>query len=189
MSDYFVVSRRQNYVVRITPMKKYLVLIVLLLTILCLCIGGFPKLAHRTTVMCFPVVQADETVINPLKDVDMNDAKAFLILSLDDWSELPEGMPARRVLVCTDAEALQQLKNNFSFEISGGDMATAESELWVYSHDTLELMTNIVIEQNRIGIQNELTGWAEAVNQEQLCRLFTQFKPYRWPRLVLRPNF
>ena len=170
-------------------MKKYLVLIALLLTILCLCIGGFPKLAHRTTVMCFPVVQADETVINPLKDVDMNDAKAFLILSLDDWSELPEGMPARRVLVCKDAEVLQQLKDVFSFEISGGDMCTAESELWVYSHDTLKLMTNIVIEQNCIGIQNELTGWAEAVNQEQLCRLFSQFKPYRWPRLSLRPNF
>jgi hypothetical protein len=186
--DYFVVSRRQNYVVRITPMKKFLVLIVLLLTILWLCIGGFPKLAHRTTVLCFPVVQADETVINPLKDVDMNDAKAFLILSLDDWSELPEGMPARRVLVCTDEEVLQQLKDNFSFEISGGDMSTAESELWVYSHDTLKLMTNIVIEQNRIGIQNELTGWAEAVNQKQLCRLFTQFKPYRWLRLDLRPN-
>ena len=188
ISDYFVVSQRKNYVVRITPMKKFLVLIVLLLTILWLYIGGFPKLAHRTTVMCFPVVQADETVINPLKDVDMNEAKAFLILSLDDWSELPEGMPARRVLVCKDAEVLQQLKDVFSFEISGGDMCTAESELWVYSHDTLKLMTNIVIEQNCIGIQNELTGWAEAVNQEQLCRLFTQFKPYRWLRLDLRPN-
>ena len=188
ISDYFVVSRRKNYIVRITPMKKYLVLIALLLTILCLCIGGFPRLAHRTTVMCFPIVQADDTIINPLKDVDMNDAKAFLILSLDDWSELPEGMPVRRVLVCKDAEVLQQLKDVFSFEISGGDMCTAESELWVYSHDTLKLMTNIVIEQNRIGIQNELTGWAEAVNQKQLCRLFTQFKPYRWLRLDLRPN-
>ena len=167
-------------------MKKYLVLIALLLTILWLCIGGFPRLAHHTIEMCFPVVHADETIINPLIDVDMNDAKDFLILSSDDWSKLPEGMPARRVLVCTDAAVLQQLKDNFSFEISGGDMATVESELWVYCHDTLKLMTNIVIEQNSIGIQNELTGWAGAVNKEQLCRVFTQFKPYRWPRLALR---
>ncbi len=49
--------------------------------------------------MCFPVVQADETAINPLKDVDMNDVKAILILSHDDWSKLPEGV---RVLDCTD---------------------------------------------------------------------------------------
>ena len=72
-------------------MKKYLVLIALLLTILWLCIGGFPRLAHHTMKMCFPVVQANDTVINPLKDVDMNDAKAFLILSLDDWSKCPHG--------------------------------------------------------------------------------------------------
>ncbi len=149
-------------------------------------IGGFPVVLHQSDNTVFPAAQADETVVNPLKDVDMNDAKAFLILASDDWSERPEGMPARHVLGCTDAEVLQQLKDNFSFEISGGDLATVESELWVYSHDTLVLMTNIVIEQNHIGIQNERTGWAEAVNKEQLCRLFAQFKPYRWPVVALK---
>ena len=171
-------------------MKKTLVLLALLagLIALWLGIGGFPVVLHHSDNTVFPAAQADETVVNPLKDVDMNDAKVFLILASDDWSERPEGMPARHVLVCTDAEVLQQLKDNFSFAISGGDMATVESELWVYCHDTLKLMTNIVIEQNQIGIQNELTGWADAVNKEQLCRVFTQFKPYRWPRLSLRPN-
>jgi len=171
-------------------MKKTLVLLALLagLIALWLGIGGFPVVLHHSDNTVFPAAQADETVVNPLKDVDMNDAKVFLILASDDWSERPEGMPSRRVLVCTDAAVLQQLKDNFSFEISGGDIATAESELWVYSHDTLKLMTNIVIEQNIIGIQNELTGWADAVNKEQLCHIITQFKPYRWPRLSLRPN-
>lgn len=169
-------------------MKKHLILLVLFIAYMALWlgIGGFPRLSHRSIEMLFPVVQEDEKVVNPMKDVDVNDAKVFLILSHDDWSELPEGMPARRVLVCTDAEVLQQLKDNFSFEISGGDMITVESELWVYSHDTLVLMTNIAIEQNSVGIQNELVGWAEAVNKEQLCHLFTQFKPYRWPRLSLK---
>ena len=85
-------------------MKKPLILLALFIAFMTLWlgIGGFPKLAHRTIKMSFPVVQEDETVINPLKDIDVTDAKAFLILSLDDWSELPEGMPARRVLVCTD---------------------------------------------------------------------------------------
>lgn len=149
-------------------------------------IGGFPIVLHHSDNTVFPAAQADETVVNPLKDVDMNDAKAFLILASDDWSERPEGMPARHVLVCTDAEALQQLKDNFSFSISGGDMATVESELWLYSHDTLVLMTNIDINPNHVGIQNEQTGWAEAVNKEQLCHIFTQFKPYRLPGVALK---
>jgi hypothetical protein len=169
-------------------MRKTLILLALFISLIALWlgIGGFPIVLHHSDNTVFPAAQADETVVNPLKDIDVNDAKVFLILASDDWSERPEGMPARHVLVCTNAEVLQQLKDNFSFEISGGDLATVESELWVYSHDTLVLMTNIVIEQNQIGIQNEQTGWAEAVNKDQLCRLFAQFKPYRWPRVALR---
>ena len=147
-------------------------------------IGGFPIVLHHSGRTVFPAVQEDETVINPLRDIDVNDAKAFLIFSSDDWNERPKWMPARHVLVCTEVEVLQQLKDNFLFEISGGDMATVESELWVYSHDTLVLMTNIVIEQNRIGIQNERIGWAEGVNSEQLMHLFTQFKPFRAPFFI-----
>ena len=149
-------------------------------------IGGFPIVMHHSANTVFPAIHANDKVTSPLKDIDVTDAKAFLILSSDDWSERPEGMPARRVLVCTDAELMRQLKDNFSFEISGGDMATVESELWVYCHDTLVLMTNIDINPNNIGIQNELTGWAEAMNKEALCHLFARFRPYRAPFLSLR---
>ena len=169
-------------------MKKTLILLALFagLIALWLSIGGFPIVLHHSDNTVFPAAQADETVVNPLKNIDVNDAKAFVILSSDDWSERPEGMPARCVLVCTDAEVLQQLKDNFSFEISGGDLATLESELWVYCHDTLVLMTNIDINPNNIGIQNELTGWAEAMNKEALCLLFARFRPYHAPILSLQ---
>ena len=156
------------------------------LIVLWLGLGGFPIVLHHSTNTVFPAIHANETATNPLKDIDVTDAKAFLILSSDDWSGRPEGMPARRVLVCTDTKVLQQLKDNFSFEISGGDMATVESELWVYCHDTLVLMTNIDINPNNIGIQNELTGWAEAMNKEALCLLFARFRPYHAPILSLR---
>ncbi len=63
---------------------------------------------------------------NPLKDVDVNDAKAFLIFSSEDWDERLKVMPVQRVLICKDTEVLRQLKDNFSFEISGRDMATVE---------------------------------------------------------------
>lgn len=166
--------------------RRHLLLLILLagLIALWLGIGGFPIVLHHSVQTVFPAVQVGETVINPLKDINVNDARAFLILSSDDWRERPEGMPARRVLVCTDADVLQQLKDSFSFEISGGDMATVESEFWVYSHDTLVLKTNIVINPNYVGIQNEMTGWAEAVDKEPLCRLLARFKPYRAPFLI-----
>lgn len=166
--------------------RRPLLLLILLAALIALWlgIGGFPIALHHSTQTVFPAVQVGETVINPLQNIDINDAKAFLILSSDDWSELPDGMPARRALVCTEADVLQQLKDSFSFEISDGDLATVESEFWVYSHDTLVLKTNIVINPNYVGIQNELTGWAEAVNKESLCRLLARFKPYRAPFLI-----
>lgn len=166
--------------------RRHLLFITLLagLIVFWLGIGGFPIVLHHSVQTVFPAVQVGETVINPLKDIDVNDAKAFLILSSDDWRERPEGMLARRVLVCTEADVLQQLKDSFSFEISGGDLATVESEFWVYSHDTLVLKTNIVINPNYVGIQNEMTGWAEAVDKEPLCRLLARFKPYRAPVFI-----
>ena len=167
---------------------KHLYFITLLagLLVLWLSIGGFPIMLQHSPHIVFPSIQTNDSTINPLKNIDMKNGKAILILSADDWSNLPKGMPARRVLVCTDAEMLQQLKDIFSFEISGGDMATVENELWVYSHDTLVLMTNIDISQNHVSIQNEQTGWAKSIEYEQLCTLFTQFKPYRKPLLTLQ---
>ena len=175
------VSKKEN-----SMFRRLLILIIFLagLIALWLGIGGFPIVLHHSAQTVFPAVQVSETVINPLKDIDVNDAKAFLILSSDDWRERPAGMPARRVLVCTDADVLQQLKDSFSLEISGGDMTTIESELWVYSHDTLVLKANIDINPNHVGIQSEMTGWAEAVNKEPLRRLLARFKPYRAPFLI-----
>lgn len=166
--------------------RRPLLLLILLagLIALWLGIGGFPIVLHHSAQTVFPAVQVDETVVNPLKDIDVKDAKAFLILSPDDWRERPEGMPSRCVLVCTDTDVLQQLKDNFSFEVSSGDMATLESELWLYSHDTLVLKTNIDINPNHVGIQSEMTGWAEAVDKEPLCRLLARFKPYRAPVFI-----
>ncbi|MBQ9508904.1 MAG: hypothetical protein IJR53_05755 [Bacteroidales bacterium] len=48
---------------------------------------------------------------NPLKDVDVNDAKAFLIFSSEDWDERLKVMPVQRVLICKDTEVLRQLKD------------------------------------------------------------------------------
>ena len=52
-------------------MKKTLILFALLIT-LWLGVGGFPIVLHHSDNTVFPAAQADETVVNPLKDVDVN---------------------------------------------------------------------------------------------------------------------
>ena len=170
-----------------TRFRKALTALILIVIvfIVWLGIGGFPIVLQHSNTNVFPIVNEDENVVNPLKDIDLSNGKAVLYLSSDDWNDLPDGMSTRRMLVCTDTAVLRQLKDFFSFEISGGDMATVESELWVYSYDTLLLKTGIDINQNCVGIQNEHIGWAKAVDKERLCHVFAQFKPYRLPFVKL----
>ena len=60
-------------------------------------------------------------------------------------------------------------------------MATVESELWVYNHDSLIFMSNIVIENDVVGLQCNQRGWLESVEKDKLCRIFEKFRPYHSP--------
>ena len=56
------------------PMRKTLILLALFVGLIALWlgIGGFPVVLHQSDNTVFPAAQADETVVNPLKDVDVN---------------------------------------------------------------------------------------------------------------------
>lgn len=58
----------------INVMKKLLIFLCIFagLIALWLGIGGFPVVLHQSDNTVFPAAQADETVVNPLKDVDVN---------------------------------------------------------------------------------------------------------------------
>jgi hypothetical protein len=169
-------------------MKKLIITLLLIgiLLLLYFCIGGFPIIFNdKTQILHFE--KSDTKQFNPLENVDLSFGKnkVVLLFSFDDITELPNNVCRKKVLVCSDNEILQQLKNNFTFEISGGDMATIESEIIVFKDNKLVLKTNFVLDKNLIGIQNKKTGLAKATNKEELYKLFEKFKPYRKLFLVL----
>ncbi len=49
---------------------------------------------------------------------------------------------------------LQDLKSNFQFLMSNGDMATVESRLLVYKDGNLVLNTGFVVTDSTVGIQS-----------------------------------
>lgn len=143
-------------------------------------VGGFPiVLNNENQILVFE--QINNQRFNPLENVVLNSGKnkILLLFTFDDINELPKGISKRKVLVCYDNEILKQLKDNFNFEISGGDMATVTSEIIVFKDDKVVLKTNFILEKNSIGIQSQKTGWAKATNTKELYKLFSQFKPYR----------
>lgn len=168
-------------------MKKLLITLLFIGGILLLywSIGGFPIVFNDNTQV-LPLVKLDSDIFNPLEGInlDSGENKVILLLSTDDIIELPSSIYKRKVLVCSDNSILNQLQNNFVFRISGGDVATVQSQIIVFKNNKIILKTNFVFNKNFIGIQNEKLGWAEATNKEKLSNLFEKFKPYR--KLLLR---
>lgn len=152
--------------------------------VLWLLIGGFPIVISQSNTI-FPTETVIGDTVNPIENIDENDCKVVLKLVNDDRNGLPKGMRKRSVLVCKDPNVIGQIKEHFTFVVTGGDMASVESELWVFSHGNLVLKTGFVIDTFQIGMQNEYTGWAEASDYEALVSLFGQFKPYRQPLILV----
>lgn len=163
-------------------MKKiFLVFLIIFSLSIYLLIGGFPIIIGNNGNTILNIETPNNQTCNPLSTIDFStgDNKAILLIDKDDFSELPDGMPQRRVLICRENDVLQQMKKDFMFRISGGDMATIGSELIVIKNDTIVLRTNIEVSKNNIGIQNEQIGWAYSTNKLKLYDIFKEFKPYR----------
>lgn len=161
-----------------------IILIIVTILALWILIGGFPIVISQSNTN-FPTETVIGDTVNPIENIDENDCKVVLKLVNDDRNGLPKGMRKRSVLVCKDPNVIAQIKEHFTFVVTGGDMATVESELWVFSHGKLVLKTGFVIDTFQIGMQNEYTGWAEASDYEALASLFGQFKPCRQPLILV----
>jgi hypothetical protein len=126
-----------------------------------------------------------QIVFNPLEYLSPGTSVAYLRISKSDLPELPKNVRQHQFLKCNDSTVLQAIKENFLFGGQGGDMATCESEMYVYDGEKLIFHSTIVITDSVIGIQNSKSGWAEALRKEHLEKAFSEFKPVRKPLVWL----
>jgi hypothetical protein len=138
--------------------------------------------SEKAAIPDFP--KTPQAVFAPLKQVRFSEhSVAYLILSSSDMRELPENITHEKVLYCDDLKLLRQLKNCFEFTCTNSDMATCESQIVIYNGTKKILQSSIVITPEVIGIQNEITGWAQAKQDKALRSLFVRFR--KSPKLLL----
>lgn len=128
----------------------------------------------------------DNDEYNPIRNKNIKEI--ILVFSLDDIQQLPKGVTKRRVLICDEPNLIEQFKNHFTFEITGGDMATVESQIIIRTTENDIYRTNIVIDDTNIGIQSCSVGWAKAKNAKVLYDIFRQFKTYHLPILNIKAH-
>ena len=181
MEQWFIEREKGTKMCRKNKFIAYLIITVFLILSIWISIGGFPVIVTRNDFRNLQNNTTDAIVINPIIEYDLSKGsmEIVLVMSADDIVELPIGMSKRRVLYCDDQKTIKKLQRLFSFEKSGGDMATVESELLVFYNDTMVYSTNIVLEENHVGIQNEDIGYGKAINPIELKDFFVKFRPYR----------
>lgn len=120
-------------------------------------------------------------IFKPLEGI--NATEIYFVFSRNDLSE---GLVKTRVLRTTNKEQIKKFKHLFEFIYSGGDLVTCESYMCVYDSKNLVFKSNLAVTKNQhFGLQNHLYGWAVSNNSSELIKLLNEFKPYRYPILVL----
>lgn len=140
-------------------------------------IFGLPLIIEDSNNKTIGFNHIDKDSFNPLEQVDFSSDNIvmYLLFSKEDIKELPSTMNKQKLLKCSDKSILKDLKNNFYFTKSNGDMATCESEILVYKNDVLILSTRFAFTDKILGIQNNKVGWANAVNRDKLGNILLKF--------------
>jgi hypothetical protein len=161
------------------------VLIIALSVVAFLC--GFPIVLNGNQKELININDTTQVKFNPLENIDFStgDNVAYLLLDKADIKELPLKMSKSKLLECRSNETLQNLKRDFVFEKSNGDMATCESKILIYKGSKLVFCSSFVLTDSIVGMQNNLVGWADAQNKERLKNGFIKFKPINKPIVKL----
>lgn len=148
---------------------------------------GFPIILNKNQNEVLTVEDTLQTIFNPIENIDLSTGNnvAYLLIGRTDAKELPQGMSKSKIFECRDNEVLQRLQENFIFIKTGGDMATCESEIFIYNNEKLVLHSSFVLTKSVVGLQNSVIGWGEALNKEKLKDILLHFDPVNRPIVKL----
>jgi len=119
---------------------------------------------------------------NPLNGIDITkNCEIYLCMSLDDQNAQNRLLNGK-VFVCADVKVLKSVKNNFNFISEGGDVATANSSMYIYQNDKLIFSSSVVVEQGLFGLQSSQFGW---VKNNKLLPLIKKFRRVYAPVVFL----
>ncbi|MBZ4035397.1 hypothetical protein K6T82_11515 [Flavobacterium sp. 17A] len=108
----------------------------------------------------------------------------YLVLENEELNNLNIDIPKWKVLKCEDKQVIFDLFNS-ELKCTGSDVSTIESKIYVYSENKLIFESEIVLDTNSIGLQNRESGWTKPVNDKEFINIFSQFKRYNLPVLII----
>ena len=112
---------------------------------------------------------------------DQGSWKCYVVIKdKDDISPL---IPNGKVLSTSDISVLKQLQK-IHFSYFGNDLATIESQIYMYKNGELYYCTSIWLGEHRSGLQTNEFGWVGAIEAESFCQVFSDFKRVYLPIII-----
>ena len=125
--------------------------------------------------------------VNPLASLDLSKGewKAYLVVSRTDFNHLNSSATKASVLKTSNIEVLKAIQKKWTFKYTGGDMATAESNFYLFHGDKLVFLSGIILDESNVGLQSKEYGWLESINKDLMLSNLKDFKRVYWPVIVL----
>ncbi|CAL2087075.1 hypothetical protein [Tenacibaculum sp. 190524A02b] len=123
--------------------------------------------------------------VSPFKNFDFNSDdnwKMYIVLKNRDTLELPENIEKANYLSTSDIDLLNNIKNNWNFNCTDGDMATVESKVVLLKNNEIVFESGIVINNTTQGLQSKNFGW---VKSNKLSEDLKKFKRSYSPIIFL----
>lgn len=109
----------------------------------------------------------------------------YIILTPEDRKNVSPTIPKWKVLKSDNIALIHNLLN-CDFNYNNADVSTIQSKIFIYSNNALVFESEISLDQNDLGLQNRLTGWATPVDNNRLLTIISQFDRYKLPVLILK---
>ena len=126
-------------------------------------------------------------IVKPFKNLFLSDGnwKAYIVFDKTDLIELPQGIARATCIKTEDKSVIQEMKDTWHFIYKEGDIATAESSIYIFHDNELVFESAIVISENSQGLQSRSYGWMKPVRKNVICESCKKFKRVYWPVVVL----
>ena len=124
---------------------------------------------------------------NPFEEIEINDRiRVYVQISRDDYTIFFNKKNVKgRIIYTDDVLLLSQLKECSDFLVSGGDMSTCTSKIYITKNNKTIFKSNIGFENNNIGLQSQSVGWSQALYPDKIKHIFLQFDVAASPLVIL----
>ncbi len=118
-----------------------------------------------------------------LNNYDFNNGNYSLYIVFNQRESFNIG--CHKVLYTADTVVLNELKESFVLNYTGGDIATYESFLYLFKREELICNIGIGIDEAQFGIQSREYGWLCFKDREKLLKSLDQLRTVYLPLIIL----